>query len=52
MPSNTPITIDASVLGMIRRKDLPIRSRNILVTLSPGLTIVETPKLKVSISFM
>ena len=32
--------------------DLPIRSRNIWVTLVPGFTIVETPKLKVSISFM
>ena len=32
--------------------DLPIRSRNIWLTLVPGFTIVETPKLKVSISFM
>ena len=52
MPNRTPSAIEASVLSRIRMIDLPIRSKNILLTLSPGFTIVETPKLKVSISFM
>ena len=52
MPSNTPIAIDAKVAVVIRTADRSIRDQKRLLTLVPGLTIVETPKLNVSISFM
>src|SRR3954447_19836412 len=52
MPSNTPIAIDANVAVVIKIADLAIRVQNMLLTSVPGLRIVETPKLNVSICFM
>ena len=52
MPSKTPIAIAANVLVTIRIADFAIRDQNMLLTLVPGLRIVETPKLNVSICAM